>query len=327
MKRMTPFFIQLVLILTHIIPLLGQNSSKTSLAVLDFEGRGISSPEAASLTDWFTSILVDGSVYQVIERNRTQEILSEQGFQQTGCISDECAVEAGKLLGVEKMITGSIGKVGTVFTVNVRMFDVTSGVIERVSRQNYRGQIEGLFDVLFVIAKDLGTISTEVIPIETTETKGPKSTDQVFSIPATAEAESDEVIRGQMVTKGGLSPLLATFCIGPRVGLEMNEGKKIQTDEWIAFGGSLVGPSIHSSVAALTRAYMAYKTGGKMNGMSGFAASFCIGPRVGAELHKREIRDNEWLTFCFVGTCLIGAEAYRGKTMTEIEVAEGLRKQ
>jgi len=71
---------------------------------------------------------------------------------------------------------------------------------------------------------------------------------------------------------------------------------------------------------------MAYKTGGNKNGMNGFAASFRIGPRVGAKLHKREIRDNEWLMFRFVGTCLIGAEAYRGKTMTEIEVAEGLRK-
>lgn len=125
--------------------------------------------------------------------------------------------------------------------------------------------------------------------------------------------------------KGGLNPCLASFCIGPRVGLEMNEGKKIQTSEWIGFGGQLLG-SIHPSLPTLARGYMAYDTGGKQNSMTGFFASFFIGPRVGQELHERKIRTKEWLTFCGIGTCLIGWEAYKGKTMTEIEVAEGLRK-
>lgn len=128
------------------------------------------------------------------------------------------------------------------------------------------------------------------------------------------------------VNKGGIGPCLATCLLGPRVGLEMNEGATIQTSEWIALAGNVVGPSIHSSVSLVTRAYMAYDTGGKQNDFNGALASFFIGPRVGQELHERKIRTKEWLTFCGIGTCLIGWEAYKGKTMTEIEVAEGLRK-
>lgn len=137
-----------------------------------------------------------------------------------------------------------------------------------------------------------------------------------------AQEEPEE----QPVKKGGLNPCLTSVCIGPRVGLEMNEGKKIETSEWIGFLGGFVGGYVHPSVSALAQAYMAYDTGGKKNGMTGFAASYCIGPRVGAQLHERKIRTNEWLRFCGIGTCLIGWEAYQGKTMTDIEVAEGLRK-
>lgn len=130
----------------------------------------------------------------------------------------------------------------------------------------------------------------------------------------------------QPVKKGGLNPCLTSVFIGPRVGLEINEGKKIQTIEWIGFFGSYAGGYVHSSIPVLTRTYMAYDTGGKKNGFTGFAASYCIGPRVGAQLHERKIRTREWLQFCVIGTCLIGWEAYQGKTMTDIEVAEGLRK-
>ncbi len=33
--------------------------------------------------------------------------------------------------------------------------------------------------------------------------------------------------------KGGIGPCCASLCLGPRVGLEMNEGKKIRTLEWL----------------------------------------------------------------------------------------------
>ena len=41
-----------------------------------------------------------------------EDILKEQGFQQTGCTSDECVVEVGKIIGVQQMVGGSISKVG-----------------------------------------------------------------------------------------------------------------------------------------------------------------------------------------------------------------------
>ncbi|MFQ6608093.1 MAG: CsgG/HfaB family protein [Fidelibacterota bacterium] len=135
-----------------------QNGDKIPVAVLDLEGRGISALEAATLTDRLRSEMVEVGAFVVVERGQMEMILEEQGFQQTGCTSAECAVEVGKLLGVQKMVTGSIGKLGELYTVDARMFDVQTGEIERVSKREYRGGIEGLIDLLEVVTKDLAGI-------------------------------------------------------------------------------------------------------------------------------------------------------------------------
>ena len=84
-------------------------------AVTEFEVKGISQSEASSLTDRLRSELFKFGTFQIIERGLMEEILSEQGFQQTGCVSDECVVEVGKLIGVQQIIGGSISKVGKIF--------------------------------------------------------------------------------------------------------------------------------------------------------------------------------------------------------------------
>ncbi|MBA7619206.1 hypothetical protein ES703_26543 [subsurface metagenome] len=118
--------------------------AKESIAVVDLEGRGISALEAATLTDRMRSELVKTGAVTVVERGQMQQILSEQDFQMTGCTSDECAVEIGQMLGVTKMVAGSIGKIGATFTVDLRTIDVGTGAIINTMTRDYRGEIDGL---------------------------------------------------------------------------------------------------------------------------------------------------------------------------------------
>ena len=115
-----------------------------SLAILDLEGRGISAIEAASLTDRLRTALVRTGAVTVVERGQMERVLSEQDFQLTGCTSDECAVEVGQLLGVTAMVAGSIGKVGSTYSVDIRTIDVRSGRITHSMWRDYRGEIDGL---------------------------------------------------------------------------------------------------------------------------------------------------------------------------------------
>ena len=110
--------------------------------------------------------------------------------------------------------------------------------------------------------------------------------------------------------KGGPVPCLVSFFVGPRVGLEMNEGKNIEMLE-------LVGV-----VIPIVRALPGFQSAGAAGGIIGC----CLGPRVGSQYKQRNVRTMEWLQLCCVGRIMIPFEAFQGKTMTEIEAKEGLRK-
>ncbi|NQU67369.1 MAG: hypothetical protein HQ510_05445 [Candidatus Marinimicrobia bacterium] len=116
-------------------------SAQTTVAVLDFDARGISANEVATLTDRFRDELTKTNQYIVIERSKMEEVLKEQGFQQSGCTSDECVVEVGQLIGVKQMVGGSIGKVGNVFTLSARIIDVESGEIKNTTNFDHIGDI------------------------------------------------------------------------------------------------------------------------------------------------------------------------------------------
>jgi len=123
-----------------------------TIAVLDFEGRGIPRMEAQTLTDRFSTELGNTGAIRLVERNTMKEVLKEQDFQQTGCTSDECAVEVGQLLGVEFMISGALGKVGNTYTIDAKMFAVRTGAAEATKSISYQGEVDGLITEIEILA-------------------------------------------------------------------------------------------------------------------------------------------------------------------------------
>ena len=128
---------------------------KQTVAILDFEGRGISQMEAATLTDRLMSEMVSTNAVIMVERNQMNEILKEQGLQQSGCTSAECAAEVGALLGVQSMISGSFGKLGNTFTVDAKMFSVETGQTTRSVSKTYKGEVDGLLPIIEIVAWEL----------------------------------------------------------------------------------------------------------------------------------------------------------------------------
>jgi TolB-like protein len=146
---------------------------KLNVAVLEFDARGgVSKEDAASLSDAFQAQLVETNEFVVVDRNRIRAILNEQGFQQSeACSQVECLVEAGKILKVEKMFAGTIGKVGKIFTVNIQLIDVaTAEIISNKSRQHSGAIEELLTDVVPNIAAEMASALTGK-DVEAKETK------------------------------------------------------------------------------------------------------------------------------------------------------------
>ena len=127
-------------VLLFLLPL----NAQTSIAVMDFEGKGVSLIEASALTDRLRTELFQTGKYRVLEREMMDRILDEQGFQETGCVSTECIVEVGLLIGVEQMVSGSISKVGNVYSVSARIVNVETGEISKPATYNHVGDIGNL---------------------------------------------------------------------------------------------------------------------------------------------------------------------------------------
>ena len=138
--RPRPKLLSFLFVLLIFARLSGQE--KEIIAVLDFDAAGISSQDAKVLTNRVRAILVRQGLYTVIDRGKMQTILEEQDFQQTGCVSDECVVEVGALLGASIMMAGSIGKFGSLWTIEMRLIDVATSRITRSSSYDIQGAME-----------------------------------------------------------------------------------------------------------------------------------------------------------------------------------------
>jgi TolB-like protein len=168
---------------------------KITIAVIDLESRGATAAsEAVTLTDRLRSLLVRTNVFNVVDRGKMQSILQEVGFQQSGCTSTECAVEVGKLLNVEQMIAGSIGRIGSLYTVDIVLIEVETSRILKSFTRDHKGEIEGLIDAMSEIAEQL------VEP-----TSDGSSTTKVGTLNATSDPVSAEVFLDNK--KLGITPL------------------------------------------------------------------------------------------------------------------------
>ena len=111
------------------------------IAVVDFTGNNVSEGDCRALTDRLRTELFNTKYFKVIEREMMEQILVEQGFQQSGCTTNECMVEVGKLIGVEKIIGGSVSKIGNIFSISSRIVNVETGEIENTSVYDHTGNI------------------------------------------------------------------------------------------------------------------------------------------------------------------------------------------
>jgi hypothetical protein len=78
--------------------------------VLDLDMEGGSKVEASGLTDRLREALLKSGQFTLVDRSNMDAVLDELALQQTGCTSQECAVQVGRILGVRKIIVGKVTK-------------------------------------------------------------------------------------------------------------------------------------------------------------------------------------------------------------------------
>jgi hypothetical protein len=111
---------------------------------MNFDVRGgVSLEEVRLLTERFIVELDNYKVVKLINMEKRDSILKEQNISLT-CSSMECAIEAGKNLAAQYVIYGSIGKLGSLYTLNIYLSNVESNSIETSCSLDFNGPIEDL---------------------------------------------------------------------------------------------------------------------------------------------------------------------------------------
>jgi Protein of unknown function (DUF2380)/PEGA domain len=143
-----------------------------SVAVADLLPRGVTPSEAAVVTERVRSQLQQTGKVRVLERTEMDKILKEQSLQKSGaCIRNDCAGALGKLLAVDRMAVGYVGKVGDFYTIGVRLVDVETGEMLFTVNQDFWGRIEGVItEAVPLLCEKLAAGAQLVAPKETVRT-------------------------------------------------------------------------------------------------------------------------------------------------------------
>lgn len=165
------YFFNLMFILILFLNNLRSQESKINIAVLDLDPTNILAKDAQFLSDRLRTELFETGMFQVIERDKMQNILEEQGFQMSGCTSVECAVEVGQLLNVQQMVAGTIGKIEDLYSISLRLIDVKTGAILKTATKDFRGTLSAvLTDVIPSVAFQL---ADQPIPLNKNPVRSP----------------------------------------------------------------------------------------------------------------------------------------------------------
>lgn len=132
------------------------NWNPENIAAADLKAYTLTEGEAKTLTDKLRSTLVSTRYFRVLSSSEMKEILREQNFQKTDYCDDSiCLVEMGKILAVQKIVGGTIGRVGSTYHLSVRLINVQTGEIEYSTERQLAGEPDELIVLIEEAGKDL----------------------------------------------------------------------------------------------------------------------------------------------------------------------------
>ncbi len=104
---------------------------RRSLAVLNIESAAIRDQDMASLlTDTIRDEIVKTAAYSVMEKSRMIALLEDERFPLLNCSTKNCAIEAGRILGVQAVVLGALGKIGKNAYLSLSIVNVKTETIE-----------------------------------------------------------------------------------------------------------------------------------------------------------------------------------------------------
>ena len=139
-------------------------SQEKRVAILPFSVKGnFDALYAEVAQDHFTTELIKGGAYRVVERSQLDKAMKELKFQSGNDFDETSAMEVGKLAGAEIVAIGIVTALKNQIIVNIRGISVKTGIAEFAEREFIKTQDE-LLTVVEKIARKLSDTGASTAP-------------------------------------------------------------------------------------------------------------------------------------------------------------------
>ncbi|MBI5527412.1 MAG: hypothetical protein HY897_13850 [Deltaproteobacteria bacterium] len=171
----------------------------TSIAFFQLEAQGVDARVAGIVSDTMLTELGKLPDSKVIGSKDIDAMLGyEQKKQLTGCADTSCVVAVGGALGVDKLVMGSLGKIGDSYVMNLKALDIRNGTVDAMFNKRLQGGSEE--DFLDTIPEAL----TVLFPWGEVIWKRPGGTGAKRGAAGNAELRDDMILWGHVTVWSGL---------------------------------------------------------------------------------------------------------------------------
>jgi TolB-like protein len=107
----------------------------TTVAIVSISSRD--RENAVFVMDELEFLFVDSGYFKVVDRKTLDQVRSEQNFQMSGEVDDNSAVNIGKMLGANIVVTGTITSAGGGQRLSLKALDVMTAQIIAMAREQF----------------------------------------------------------------------------------------------------------------------------------------------------------------------------------------------
>jgi len=127
----------------------GTSFAQKSVAVLNLKSDKISATDCIAVTNYMTTEMRKVPGFRIIAWDDVTKMLEhESGKQALGCDDEKCIAEIGGALGVDYIVAGDIGALGTRFICNLKLIDITKAGTRNTVSEMVSGDVGAIVDLL-----------------------------------------------------------------------------------------------------------------------------------------------------------------------------------
>lgn len=128
--------IMVILLFVFLLNSMLNAQSNLKIAVLDFQTNGTPQFIGNAVADITATVFKTDNDIIILERSQIKQILKERDLLKNDKTDLKDAIEFGQILSVNKLIIGSVSKIGNSYTITGKIVEIKSGAIEYAESEN-----------------------------------------------------------------------------------------------------------------------------------------------------------------------------------------------